>query len=276
VRGTAATPFSLAPDGPPETAILWKNLILVGRYLSLRTLLRLLPLVIVFGLISRGNGGGGVAAFIGAMSLPLAAMAVLLGPQMMRNDLRQDLSRLPLLKMWPLRGAVLIRGEVLAPTVLVTAVAWLLLLVAVVFGAGLRPGSREAVAFGAQRASLLAAAFVLAPAVILAQVVVQNGLAVLFPAWVAVGASRARGIDAMGQRLLMLAGLLLTLAVSLLPGALAAAAVAFLAYQMTGAILILVPAVIVAAVVTGECWLAIEGLGRVLERTDPSAVEATE
>jgi hypothetical protein len=276
VKGTAATPFSLAPDGPPETAILWKNLILVGRYLSLRTLLRLLPLVIVFGLISRGNGGGGVAAFIGAMSLPLAAMAVLLGPQMMRNDLRQDLSRLPLLKMWPLRGAVLIRGEVLAPTVVVTAVTWLLLLTAVAFGAGLRSGSREAVVFGAQRASVFAAAFVLAPAVILAQVVVQNGLAVLFPAWVAVGASRARGIDAMGQRLLMLAGLLLTLLVSLLPGALAAAAVAFLVYQMTGAILILAPAIIVAAVVIGQCWLAIEGLGRVLERTDPSAVEATE
>jgi hypothetical protein len=210
------------------------------------------------------------------MSLPLAAMAVLVGPQMMRNDLRQDLSRLPLLKMWPLRGAVLIRGEVLAPTVVVTAVAWLLLLVAVAFGAGLRPGSREAMAFGAQRASVFAAAFVLAPAVILAQVVVQNGLAVLFPAWVAVGASRARGIDAMGQRLLMLAGLLLTLLVSLLPGALAAAAVAFLVYQMTGAILILAPAIIVAAVVIGQCWLAIEGLGRVLERTDPSAVEATE
>jgi len=32
-RATAATPFRLALDGPPETAILWKNLILVGRYL---------------------------------------------------------------------------------------------------------------------------------------------------------------------------------------------------------------------------------------------------
>ena len=123
-----------------------------------------------------------------------------------------------MLKTWPVRGAALIRGEVLAPTVVVTAVAWLLLLVAAVLGGGLKPGSREATAFVAHRAPYLAAAFVLAPALILSQVVVQNGLAVLFPAWVAVGASRARGIDAMGQRLLMLAGILLTLVVSVLPG----------------------------------------------------------
>jgi hypothetical protein len=276
MKGTATTPFSLAPDGPPETAILWKNLIMVGRYLSLRTVLRLLPLVVVLGVLARNNAAAGVVAFIGAMSLPLAAVAVLMGPQMMRNDLRQDLARLPLLKTWPVRGATLIRGQVLAPTVVVTAVAWLFLLVAAILGAGLRPGSREAIAFGAQRASLFAAAFVLAPAVILSQVVVQNGLAVLFPAWVAVGASRARGIDAMGQRLFMLAGLLFTLVVSLVPGIIAAGALAFLAYQATGTILILLPAFIVALVVAGECWLAVEGLGRVLDRTDPSAVEATE
>jgi hypothetical protein len=123
VRGAAATPFTLAPDGPPETAILWKNLILVGRYVSLRTALRLLPLIVVFGLLARNGAAGGAAAFLGAMSLPLAAMAVLMGPQMMRNDLRQDLARLALLKTWPVRGAALIRGEVLAPTVVVTAVA---------------------------------------------------------------------------------------------------------------------------------------------------------
>jgi hypothetical protein len=128
----------------------------------------------------------------------------------------------------------------------------------------------------AHRASYLAAAFVVAPAIILSQVVVQNGLAVLFPAWVAVGASRARGIDAMGQRLFMLAGILLTLVVSLIPGVMAAAALAFLVYQLTGTVPIVLPALIVAFVIAGECWLAIEGLGRILDRTDPSAVEAVE
>jgi ABC-2 type transport system permease protein len=276
VRGKAATPFVLAPEGPPEAAILWKNLILMGRYLSLRTLVRLLPLLIVFALVARSRAGGGVTAFLAALCLPLSAFAVLMGPQMMRNDLRQDLARLPLLKTWPVRGAALIRGEVLAPVVVVTAAAWLLLLMAAVLGGGLTPGSREAAAFLSHRLTYLGAAFVLAPAIILSQVVVQNGLAVLFPAWVAVGASRARGLDAMGQRLLMLAGILLTLAVSLVPGVLVAGAFAFLVYELTGTIPILVPALLVAIVIAGECWLAIEGLGRVLDRTDPSAVETTE
>jgi hypothetical protein len=276
VKRAVATPFTLAPVGPPETAILWKNLILVGRYVSLRTALRLLPLIIILGLVAGDGVSGGVTAVIGALSVPLAALAILMGPQMMRNDLRQDLARLPLLKAWPVSGAALMRGEVLAPTVVVTVVAWMFLLASAVLGGGLKLGTPGASAFLANRASFLAAAFVLAPAVVLSQVVVQNGLAVLFPAWVAVGASRARGIDAMGQRLFMLAGILLTLVVSLLPGAVAGAALAFVAYQLTGAVLIVVPALVAALVVAGECWLAIEAFGRVLDRTDPGAVEAAE
>jgi len=276
VRGTASTPFTLAAEGPPETAILWKNLILVGRYVSLRTLLRLLPLVIVFGMIAQGQGGSGVASFLAAVCLPLAAFTVLLGPQMMRNDLRQDLANLALLKTWPVRGAALIRGEVLAPTVVVTVVAWLfILLSALLAPRPASPGGTIAVLM-ANRASFAIAAAILAPAIILSQTVVQNALAVLFPAWVTVGASRSRGIDAMGQRLLMLAGILVTLAASLLPGALIAGVVAFAVYWITGATLVILPALIVALVVVGECWLAVEGLGRVLERTDVSAIDAAE
>ena len=51
---------------------------------------------------------------------------------------------------------------------------------------------------------------------------------------------------------------------------------AFAAYLLTGTIMLVVPAFIVSAIVLGECWLAVEGLGRVLDRTDPSAVEAAE
>ena len=80
----------------------------------------------------------------------------------------------------------------------------------------------------------------------------------------------------MGQRLLMMAGILLTLAVSLLPGAVIAALVTLLVYWLTGTVLIVLPALIVAMVVAGECWLAIEGLGRVLDRTDVSAIDVAE
>jgi hypothetical protein len=276
VKGAAATPFTLAAAGPPETAILWKNLILVGRYISLRTLLRLLPIILAFAIVAHGSGAKGIASAVAAMCLPLAAFVALMGSQMMRNDLRQDLANLALLKTWPVRGAALIRGEVLGPTVVVTAVAWLLLLTGAMLGGGLRTGSPETSAFAAHRFSYLAAAAVLAPALILSQTVVQNGLAVLFPAWITVGASRSRGIDAMGQRLLMLAAILLTLLASVLPGTILAVAFAGLVYWLTGTVLIVAPAVIVAAVVAGECWLATEGLGRVFDRTDLTAMEAVE
>jgi hypothetical protein len=97
-------------------------------------------------------------------------------------------------------------------------------------------------------------------------------MAVLFPAWVVVGSSRARGIDAMGQRMLMLAGILLTLVAALLPGALVAGLVGLLVYAVTGIVPVVLPALVLAGVVIGECWLAIEGLGRVLDRTDVGAL----
>jgi len=276
VKGAAATPFTLGAEGPPETAILWKNLIFVGRFVSLRTLVRVLPIIVAFGIVVSQSGAGGVAATLAALCLPLAAFTALMGAQMMRNDLRQDLGNLALLKTWPVRGAAIMRGEVLGPTVVMTAVTWLLLLAAALLGGGLRSAGAAQSSFLAHRFSFMAAAAILAPALILAQTVVQNALAVLFPAWVRVGAGRSRGIEAMGQRLLMLAGILLTLLVSVLPGALVAAAFTAVVYWTTGAVLIVVPALIVTLMMAGECWLAVEGLGRVLEKTDVGAVDSAE
>ncbi|HNV04033.1 MAG TPA: putative ABC exporter domain-containing protein [Vicinamibacterales bacterium] len=273
VKGAAPTPFTLAAAGPPETAVLWKNLILVGRYASIRTLVRLVPIVLVLGIVAQG-GGGGIAATAATACLAFAAFAVLMGTQMVRNDLRQDLPHLALLKTWPLRGAALLRGEALGPVVVITAVTWLLLLGAAILGGAPGEGAGAAATFARHRYSYLAAAAALAPSLILAQSVVQNALAVLFPAWVAGTGPRARGIDAMGQRLLVMAGMLVILLLSVLPGAVVAALVAAAAYRLTGAVPIVVPALVVSAVVAGECWLALEGLGRIFDRTDASAADA--
>jgi ABC-2 type transport system permease protein len=124
--------------------------------------------------------------------------------------------------------------------------------------------------------SYAAAAAILAPPVILAQTVVLNGIAVMFPAWSSLGSSRARGIDAMGQRLLMMAGILLALALSLLPGAVVAGALMAVVYWLTGTLLIVVPALLVAFVVIVECWVAAELLGRALDRTDVTAIDPVE
>jgi hypothetical protein len=275
--GAIATPFRLGRAGPPETAILWKNLILVGRYLSARTLVRVVPMVIMLAIAAQVFGRvGGLTAVVAGMSMWLAAMLVLMGPQMMRNDLRQDLAHLALIKTWPVSGAAIVRGEVLAPAAVMSAVVWLLILPAGLLSGGLVARMGAAAPALLDRLGYAVAAAILAPPVILAQTVVLNGIAVLFPAWASLGASRSRGIDAMGQRLLMMAGILVTLALSLLPGAAAAGALMFVVYWLTGTLLIVLPAMLVAGVVLVECWVAAELLGRVLDRTDVTAIEPIE
>jgi hypothetical protein len=265
-------PFALGVSGRPETVILWKNLILLGRYASMRTLLRFIPVVIALVvLFSRTREAEGMASLVSALSLMLAGMTVLVGPQIMRNDLRQDLASLPLLKSWPVRGATVVRGELLAPGVVLTVATWLLLLAGVLLS---RPNGSGVAAspFELNPITLALAAGVVAPALILTQLVLQNGLAILFPAWVSVGASRARGIDVMGQRLLMMAGVILALATALLPAAVVAGLVGFVVYTITQAVPIVAPAATLAVVMIGECWIAAELLGGVLDRTDVAAL----
>ena len=63
----------------------------------------------------------------------------------------------------------------------------------------------------------------MAPALVFAQLTIHNGVALMFPAWVPLGNQRPRGLDAMGQRLIMLGGTWLLLVIMTLPGAIAGA-----------------------------------------------------
>ena len=144
--------------------------------------MRLVPIVLVLGVVAQG-GGGGIAATAATACLAFAAFAVLMGTQMVRNDLRQDLPHLALLKTWPLRGAALLRGEALGPVVVITAVTWLLLLGAAILGGALGEGAGAAAAFARHRHSLAAAAALARRSS--SRRASQNALAVLFPAWVA-------------------------------------------------------------------------------------------
>jgi len=276
-RGATATPFKLGLVGRPETAILWKNLILLGRYMSAKTLLRLLPIVIALAIASQASGRvAGLATVVAGISIWLAAMLMLMGPQMMRNDLRQDLAHLAMLKTWPVSGAAIVRGEVLAPAIVMSAMVWLLILPGGLLSADLFARMGDAPLAVLDRLSYALAAAILAPPVILSQTVVLNGIAVMFPSWSSLGTSRARGIDAMGQRLLMMAGIVLTLVLSLLPGAVVAGLLMAAVYWLTGTLLIVIPALLVALVVIVECWVATELLGRVLDRTDVTAIDPVE
>jgi ABC-2 type transport system permease protein len=275
VKGTAATPFALAPTGRLETAIVWKNLIMVGRYASLRTLARVAPAVISLGLMasfaSRRSGTANVAA---AFCMMLVAVTVVIGPMIARNDLRRDLANLAMLKGWPISGATLLRGEILAPAVMVTSIAWLFILGAASLAGNLRLAALQPLV--ADRLSYAIAALLLAPGIVVAELTVLNGLAVLFPAWISTGATRSRGVDALGQRLFTTAGVFLTLVIALVPATMVAGIVAGAIYYLSGVLVVILPAAIVTCVVAVECLAVVELLGRVLDRTDVSAVSPDE
>jgi ABC-2 type transport system permease protein len=121
-----------------------------------------------------------------------------------------------------------------------------------------------------------AAIAIVAPALVFSQLMIHNAVALLFPAWVPLGNQRPRGLDAMGQRLILLGGTWLLLMVSALPGAIAGGVVWFALQRFVGPAALL-PAAVVCAVIVGlEVLLATEAIGPAYERLDVMAVERSE
>src|SRR5262249_39898359 len=134
-------PFRLAPQGRPEAAVLWKNLLGQHRAEVRTTLVRLALLwaavvVATAGLASTGVGGALVPIAIGLASLavPLALML----PFGLRNDFRTDLEHASILRGWPLTASRLVVAELLAPFGVAVLWVWGLLGVVAALLVGLR------------------------------------------------------------------------------------------------------------------------------------------
>ena len=120
------------------------------------------------------------------------------------------------------------------------------------------------------------AAALLAPSLVFAQFTIHNAAAVLFPAWVPLGTARPKGIDAMGQRLIMFAGVLIGLAVMMLPGALAGGLLWFAFHKLVGTAVLIPAAAVCTVIVLIEVLAVTEALGPAYERVDLSEVERSE
>ena len=155
---------------------------------------------------------------------------------------------------------------------MLTAATWASLMVAELLAPS-TPLGRVSVAW---RLSAGMAAAVLAPALVAAQLTIQNAAAVLFPAWVPLGDQRPRGLDAMGQRLIMLGATWLLLIVTVLPGAIVAVVVWFGLRPLAGPAAVVPAAACCAAVVAAEVLLATEALGPAYEALDATTLERTE
>jgi ABC-2 type transport system permease protein len=276
VSRSRAVPFSLAPNGRTENVFLWKATIQLLRATSGGLLIRyLVPLVILA--VSLGSSvmaayrARGAAVTLCSFAVGAAALTVLLGPQVVRIDLRDDLRHLELLKTWPLEASAVIRGELLCAGALLTGIAWLAIACAAILSAAGFP--RLSLDW---RFSGAAAAMLLAPALVFAQLSVHNAAVVFFPAWVPVGYSRPRGLDAMGQRLILFGAVVVALIFMIIPGALAGGLLWLATYRFLGAAVLIPAAAACAGFVAIEVLAVTELLGPAYERLDLLAVERSE
>ena len=270
---TARSPgWRLAPVGRPEMAFAWKaaqqTLRMIDRRSLARTVIILVLLTIVTASMGRANG---LAALLGAFSFAGTAFTIVLAPQVLRIDLRQDLRHLELLKTWPIKASAVVRGELLWPGIVITAAAWMMLAAATFLSGTML--SRVSVGWRMGGGAALA---ILAPSLVFSQLTIHNAVALIFPAWVPLGNQRPRGLDAMGQRLIMLGGTWLLLIVSMLPGAIAGAIVWFAFERFIGPAALVPGALVCSMIVAVEVLLATEAIGPAYERLDILAVERSE
>ncbi|HZZ57301.1 MAG TPA: hypothetical protein VFE31_05680 [Opitutaceae bacterium] len=266
------SPFALKPGGRPEVAFLWKNLIGIQSWFNLRVVLVILiaGALVMVNVSHAGRSHSNLAT--ATVVLTVAAIAgfyvMLLGPQLIRQDLRSDLPNADVLKVYPLRGWQIVSGQMLTPALLLSLLMWLTALVAGwAFLSTAQPGSP--ITFGMRLAGLICVCAVI-PAVTLLQLVIPNAAALLFPGWHQAVRTRGGGIEAIGQRLLFTFGQFLGVLVALLPAALTAPLIVVSAVGWgLGVIPGLAAATLFAlAVILGEVWVGLWWLGERFERLD--------
>ena len=228
-----ASPFRLRPTGHPETAIVWKNLMLAHRVNLLAT--------IGIGIVAVG----GVATVVAVTGLPDwltaimmiggvagLAMTPLMAGHQWRNDLRTDLLRIEVIRTWPIDGWRLFVSQVLPPAIIATlyaaAAGGVLLISGIAAGQPSATGSvlvrpELAASLGVPYVVLLllglAALLPLVAAMAALSATLQNLLALLWPSWIQLGQRRTGSATHIGQGLLTGLGMMLALALGLLPGA---------------------------------------------------------
>lgn len=263
-------PFRLRPLGFAPVAFLWKNLIQVQAIFRVRTIFFiLLPIIITGVMIGRDAARSGSLLVVAlVLTLMLFGWSLLLGAQMVRCDLRQDLNSMDVLKLFPLRGWQIVAGEVAAPVVILSVVQWLLLilLASLLLAAGTTAGWAQI-----PKTWILAAAL-LVPFWNALALLIPNATALLFPGWFQMRPDGPQGFEVAGQRLLLMFGQLIVISLTLLPAGLLFA-VGFVPLQWAGAITLapLVGAVGAALALACEIVLGVWLVGKLFDRFDLAA-----
>jgi len=263
--------WKLSPTGRPAVAIIWKNLVSLTRVTPVRALIGLTAFVCLMAtwMIQVASLRDSLWLIAAGMAGGIGGLASVLGPMFVRNDLREDLFRIDVLRTFPLAGHAIVLAEILGAWVVLAGFQWCMVLFglfafAMSGASGFEDIARPWVYGGA------ACALIVLPAFTLVAVALQNALVVLFPAWVQLGNSRARGFEASGQRILVLIASLVTLAIVALPAVVSGGLLAWILANALGPWCLLPGGVVTAGWMGLEVVVGCRLLGRALDRIDPS------
>lgn len=256
----------LSPTGHPAVAIAWKNLIAATAHLRLATIGFYVGLALLVGVVLPRLMGEDAGVVVAMIALYGVGMVMLMAPVMTRNDLRGDLPRTEM-RTYPLSGRALVAAEMGAVTALFAIIELGLLLLAYLAVLGTEPLGLSL----SDRSAILIAAVPVVVAISALGVAIQNGLALLFPAWTRFGPA-AQGFEATGQRMLNTVFFALLLTLGLVVPLIAGTLVGALVFGWLGFWALPPAALAAAAVVAAEVWLLIRWFGGLWERTDPAAV----
>jgi hypothetical protein len=270
---------ALAPTGPAWRAISWKNFLALTRELSPKFLLILFLLIIIaFGVFSaaapdlgEGDKALDLPVIFGAILAGCAGMFGLFTSTLMREDMRRDIENIDLLKTLPLGGRELLRGEVLGGTFYAAAIQIVLILASASFLAA--SSARPFTVFEIVAVALSAA--ILFPCFGYLSLVLENGMVVLFPAWVlpekGMGPGASRGMENMGRMMILGLARLIGLGILLLPPGLVAGIGIAVGYIFLGIVAVPIGAGIAAVGILLEAEFLLWWFGRCFETLDPSA-----
>jgi ABC-2 type transport system permease protein len=257
--------IALAAVGHPAIGIFWKNMLCLRRTAQLRLLIGPTAMSIIIGGAIAGDEGGALGV-IAASSLIFAGLLVVFGGRLIRNDLRQDMQHLPLLKTLPVASGDLMLAEVASGALPMAALQLVLLLVSysASFGLPLVTIPHET------RLAILGGAPFAVLALNGALLTIQNGTAVLFPTWIRLGPAANTGVEALGQNLLASVANLVSLAVALIvPAIVAVGAISVLGPPRAFMLTLLI--IVASGVLATETYFALRLLGRAFAKAEPTA-----
>jgi len=265
----APAPFRLQETGPVEVAILWKNLIALMRNSIAWVVVFAAVLAFLLGLAlwthePAAYKGIGISIFWMAAFFPLFATNIF------ANDLRLDMTRLEVLKSYPISGDRLIAAEIAAPLAVISILEMLFATTgSILIGMS---GDTSKFAQIVATPQFIVAVLLLTLPVCAVQLLIRNAVPVLFPAWAVRSKDEPRGFVMTGQRLVTLAGNLLVLGVALIPAAVVFLPSLWVAYRYFGgnAAFVGIAAMPAVAIIVTEVWFGVKALGAQFDVIDVS------